>query len=234
MQLFERGALVASAVLGLSVAGWMVLHGYKAPTCPPVVPIPVTVVVPGAAAPPIAAGTPVLPPEYTDDAVVADPDGTCSADTGDLVANVRGWIAGRGGVLIDPQRGIEYLHGNVDTGGDGPYPKRFGAEAKRACGDEAIWLRTFMVDQLRWHAPLTCCNGTCTYTGGEYAPNGTIKLEKRHDATTDSDDWVIVSWNEAYTATLSQAWIDESNAALAKAVKKMPARCVETPGVPFE
>lgn len=238
MQLFERGALVASAVVGLSVAGWMFLHGYKAPTCLPTISL-VPILIPVATAPvpepsPDELRPVVLSPEYTDDSVVSDPDGKCNAETADLVAIMRGWLAGRGGVSIYMQRGIAFTHTRMDEGRDGPWPRFHAATAKRVCGEEALWLRAAMVEQLKWHAPLTCCDRTCTYPGEEYSPNGTIKFEKRHDADLDDDVWVIVSWDEQYTAGVGSDWAAESMDQLSKVAKKMPARCVETPGVPFE
>lgn len=237
MQLFERGALVASAVLGLSVAGWMVLHGYKAPTCPPVVAIPVTVLVPGPAAVEPTHDEPRVPvvsPEYTDDSVVENAAPTCNADTPELVAKVRGWIAGHGGISIDLQTGVAFTHTKFDEGRDGPLPRFHAATAKRVCGEEAVWLRASLVDQLKWSVPLTCCDGTCTYPGQEYAPNGTIRFEKRHDADLDDDVWVIVSWDEQYTAGMTDEWAAHVMREYAKVMKTLPTRCTENPGVPLE
>ncbi|HEY4177065.1 MAG TPA: hypothetical protein VGM90_09550 [Kofleriaceae bacterium] len=238
MDLIERSVLVASAVVGLSVAGWMVLHGYKAPTCPPtisLVPVVIPVATTAAPAPMHDELRPVvLSPEYTDDSVVADPDGKCNAQTPELVAMVRGWIAGRGGVSIDPQSGIAFTHTKYDEGRDGPWPRFHDANAKRVCGEEALWLRAFMVDTLKDHPGLTCCDGTCTYGGEEYAPDGTIKFEKRHDADLDDDVWVLVSWDEQYTEGMREEWAAHVRSDFAKVAKNMAASCHEPAGVRFE
>src|SRR5688572_13419041 len=136
MHLFERMALFASAVIGLSIAGWMAFRGRDTPRVMTFVPVPIPYV-PESPPPPDPAWTETPGLLHH----VRDPDPACGPDAVALTDAVRGWLAEprTDAIWVDPQRGIAFSHSAVDTGRDAPLPKRFGAESKLACGSEAGW-----------------------------------------------------------------------------------------------
>lgn len=140
----------------------------------------------------IATGEPSIPSAYLEK---VSPDQT--QRLGELVQQ---WLQEDGRIPVSYQRGLVYVESAEDRGDDGPYPRSAAPEAILACGSQALWLRSYIKQQLSYLDHLSCARNVCSYGGMEYAPNGDLIFHLRPDG-----EWELRGWVLNYQAALGEA-----------------------------
>jgi hypothetical protein len=228
MQILARVSVAAGLVAGASVAAVVVAHRGRPMEAPTIAqPVlddePVAMVALDDVPPPQPAvavddpeGPTWLPPGYVE---------TLPHDKTDALATlVEDWLAGHDEPAIDYKRGVVFVESEEDRGDDGPYPKSAQPEAVRACGSEALWLRTFIQQQIA-NNELTCSNNVCSYGGMEYAPSGTLVFHEGADGR-----WQLVAWTQVYEAALVEDVVDKNyRDVIAGLIKLRDTRCTGEP-----
>jgi hypothetical protein len=116
---------------------------------------------------------------------------------GELVEH---WLRGDNHIPVSYRRGLVYVESAEDRGDDGPYPRSAEPEAIHACGSQALWLRSYMKQQLSYLDHLSCSQNVCSYDGMEYAPIGDLIFHLRPDG-----EWELRGWVLNYQAALGEA-----------------------------
>ncbi|HEY4058816.1 MAG TPA: hypothetical protein VGM39_19515 [Kofleriaceae bacterium] len=187
MNLGERAALLASVVIGVVVGSSLAWRATTTRVQQTAVASPPTAVfVPG----PMLVVTPSHPPPG--DQVYADP--SCGELSVELARDLAWSIRSGGGLFVAYQRGVRFVHSDVEVTPGDPVPSWDRAEAKLACGSEASWLVASLVDDLRWFGPITCCDGTCSY-GRPHDLAGTLTFVRSDFADGNMDhEWDLTAW----------------------------------------
>jgi hypothetical protein len=120
--------------------------------------------------------------------------------TQELGELVEQWLQEDGRIPVSYRRGLVYVESAEDRGDDGPYPRSAEAEAIHACGSQALWLRSYIKQQLGYLDHLSCAQNVCSYGGMEYAPNGDLIFHLRADG-----EWELRGWVLNYQAALGEA-----------------------------
>ena len=231
MQILARVS-VAAGLLAMSATGaWLVVRGWSVDASAPAItqPMlddePITMVQPVDDPPEqspmtVAVEEPTeatwLPPGYVED--------ISREKTEELASFLEDWRKGEDSPAIDYRRGIIFAESDEDRGDDGPYPKSADAEAFRACGSQALWLRQYLTQRLQTQE-LSCSNNVCSYPGMEYAPSGTLVFRQLADGR-----WAIVAWTQVFEAALAEDVVDKNyRDVIAGLIRLRDQRC---PGEP--
>jgi hypothetical protein len=232
MQILARVSMAAGLAAMTAVGAWLLVHRTDEGGAPQLVPPPLD------EEPVVQIAKDNAPPEEPA-VIVEDVDGptwmppgyieNVSRDqTEDLAAFVQEWLmtdADR--PAIDYKRGILYVESDEDRGDDGPYPKSAQAEGKRVCGSEAVWMRTYIREQMK-NGGLSCAGNVCTYGGMEYAP--TQSLVFKQIGAEDERRWALIAWTQVYEAALVQDVVDANyRTVIASMIKLRDTRCSGEP-----
>jgi hypothetical protein len=168
-----------------------------------------------------AAPTTWMPPGYVE-AISRD-------KTEELAAFVQDWITSDKTMApsIEYKRGILYIESAEDRGDDGPYPRSAQPEGKRVCGTEAVWLRDYIREQMKYGS-LSCAGNVCTQYGMEYMPTSSFVFKEI--GPEDDRRWTLIAWTQVYEAALVQDVVDANyRSVIANMIKLRDTRC---PGEP--
>ena len=104
---------------------------------------------------------------------------------------------------IEYRRGILYAKSADDRGDDPPYPRSADPDAKRVCGNAALWLRDYLRARLAY-ADLSCGEDACESSAAEYVPLQRLTFHRTNDG------WAIDSWTLTYEAALGREYAQEN------------------------
>jgi hypothetical protein len=134
-----------------------------------------------------------------------------------LAQLVEGWAASDSEEpRILYRKGVVFARSEEDLGGDGPYPRSVHVQDQRVCGEASVWLRAALQRRLA-NDSVTCDRNVCSYSGGEYAPDGFLVF---HEIDLDGEkQWTLDAWIEVYRADLSSETIAQNQADVVRALR---------------